>query len=241
MRMAVRREIGGWAPVQEPYRHRIPLGLLMLEKGWITAPQLRRAVEAQRKTGNLRIGEWLVRQGAADEASVSRALSMQWACPVLRLPEGRATLQAGVIPRLFLEAFKALPVRTGGGKLLYLGFEERKDTVLSFAVEKMTGVKVESGIVPSSDFWNAYAKALSEVFPPVQFVEAVSEPAAAHALARSIERVQPVNSRLVRVRNWLWLRMFLKPGISIDPKVASVRDVICTIGPFDSSSTPLCR
>lgn len=241
MRVAVRREAENWAPVQEPYRHRIPLGLLMLEKGWITAAQLRRAVEAQKRTGKLRIGEWLVRQGAADEASVSRALSMQWGCPVLQLGDGRATLEAGVIPRLFVEAFRALPLRTASDKLLYLGFEERKDAILALAVERMTGARVESGIVHSSDFWSASARAISDGFPPVQFVEAVSESAAAHVMARSIERVQPVNSRLVRVRNWLWLRMFPKPEKSIDPKITSVSDVICTIGAINSSSVLLCR
>jgi hypothetical protein len=236
MRAAVQREMEGWAPVQEPYRHRIPLGLMMLEQGWITAPQLRHAVEAQKRTGNLRIGEWLVKQGAADEASVSRALSMQWGCPVLPLRDGRGTAEAGVLPHLFIEAFKVLPVRIGGDKLLYLGFEERKDTVLALAVERMTGARVESAIVQSSDFRNASATLLAAVFPPVQYVEAVSEEAAAHVLARSIERAQPVNSRLVRVRNWLWFRMFLNRRNSTATKIEPVSDVICTIGPFDSSN-----
>ena len=236
IRMAVRRETETWSPAVEPYRHRVPLGLLMLEQGLISSSALRRALEAQRRTGKLRIGEWLIQQGAADEASVARALSVQWGCPVLPLSEEKWALCAGVIPRLFLEAFKVVPVRTGGEKLLYLGFEERREAVLALAAERMAGVRVESGIVLSSEFRGATTRLLSDSFPPVQFVEAVSEWAAAHALARSIERFQPLDARLVRVRSWLWLRMFLQRGNPVSPKAESVRDVICTVGPLDSSN-----
>jgi len=141
-----------------------------------------------------------------------------------------------VIPRLFLEAFKVVPVRTGGEKLLYLGFEERREAVLALAAERMAGVRVESGIVLSSEFRGATTRLLSDSFPPVQFVEAVSEWAAAHALARSIERFQPLDARLVRVRSWLWLRMFLQRGNPVSPKADYVSDVICTVGPLDSSN-----
>lgn len=208
----------------------------MLEQGWISASELRRALEAQKRSGKLRIGEWLIQQGAADEESVSRALSVQWGCPILHVREERAAAAAGVIPRLFLESFKALPVRTGSDKLLYLGFEERRDAVLALAVERMAGARVESGIVRSSAFRSATARLSAASFPAAQFVEAVSAWAAAHALARSIERSQPLDARLVRVRNWLWLRMFFKEQGSIFPSAESVRDVICSIGAFDSSN-----
>lgn len=234
--LSLQRERIGWSPVTEPYQPRIPLGLLMLEQGLISAPQLRRAVEAQKRTGKLRIGEWLIKQGAADERSITRALSMQWGCPVLRLSEERTTVVAGLIPRLFLEAFKVLPVRTGGDKLLYLGFEGRRDAVLALAVERITGVRVESGIVQSSEYRSASERVCSDPFPPLQLIEAVSERAAAHTLARSIERAQPVDSRLVRVHKWLWLRMYLNGQNPVCPDRDSVRDVICTIEPFDSSN-----
>jgi hypothetical protein len=232
LQLAVRRELAGWAPVERPHRHRIPLGLLMLEKGLITTAQLRQAVEAQKKEGNLRIGEWLVKQGATDEATVVRALGMQWGCPVLSLADFSAEAAIWVMPRLFVEAFGALPIRVAAHKILYLGFEERIDSALAFSVERMTGLRVESGVVQSSAYKNASAQILNRTFPAVQLAEAVSESAAAHVLAKFVERLQPVASRLVRVHQWLWLRMFLKPQDAGNPKISSVRDVICTIGPF---------
>src|ERR1700722_20054238 len=80
---ALRREIDGRSATREMHRHRIPLGLLMLERGWITREQLRAALRAQEAAGTGRIGEWLVEQHATDEATVTRALGLQWSCPIL--------------------------------------------------------------------------------------------------------------------------------------------------------------
>ena len=54
------------------------------------------------------------------------------------------------MPRLFVDAFGALPLRVAAGKILYLGFEDRLDPVLALAVERMTGLRVESGLVQES-------------------------------------------------------------------------------------------
>ncbi len=53
MQLAVERELGDGSErtVVAPHRHRVPLGLLMLAQGWITHPQLRRALDAQRESG----------------------------------------------------------------------------------------------------------------------------------------------------------------------------------------------
>ena len=55
----------------------------MLEQGWITSGQLRQALEAQKAAGGGRLGIWLVRQQGVSEQLVTRALGLQWSCPVL--------------------------------------------------------------------------------------------------------------------------------------------------------------
>lgn len=227
---AVQRELDGRLQNIEPYRHRIPLGLLMLEQGWITSQQLRTAIEAQRNAGNLRIGEWLVTQRACTEELVSRALSIQWSCPVLSLAGLKVSHE--LLPRLFVEAFGALPLRDASGRIAYLGFEQSVDTALAFSVEKMTGKRVESGILPSSLHLEGVGRMRNQAFAEAQVAEAASEYAAAHLLAKSIERAQPVSSRLVRVHDWLWLRMILKRQAGALLDRARTRDVLCRVGPF---------
>jgi hypothetical protein len=202
----------------------------MLEQGWITRQQLREALESQREAGSGRLGEWLIRHRASDEVTVTRALGLQSSCPVLAVESRDLASLSPVVPRLFLDAFSALPLRIASGKLLYLGFEQRLDLTLAHAIGRMTGLRVESGIVCSSLFRPALARLLKETFPSTQLAEAVSEAAGAHAMARSIERMQPVNSRIVRIHDLIWLRMWLSRENDPVSGDFSVSDVICSIG-----------
>jgi hypothetical protein len=106
------------------------------------------------------------------------------------------------------------------------------DTALAFSVEKMAGKRVDSGILQSSSHLEGVSRIRNEIFPEAQVAEAASEHAAAHLLAKSIERAQPASSRLVRVHDWLWLRMILKRQSRAVLDLASIRDVVCRVGPF---------
>jgi len=227
---SVRREMEGRVTAPEAHRHRIPLGLVMLEQGWINAAQLRSALDAQKEAGGGRLGHWLVGQQAAPEKLVTRALGLQWSCPVLALDFHDAEGLTPLLPRLFLDAFGALPLRVAASRLLYLGFEDRLDPVLALAVERMTGLRVECGMVAGSQFGPAHTRMLGARFPRVELIEASSEPAIIHALTKAIERERPLQSRLVRVHDCLWLRMTLRPSDGPMPDVANLADLICSIG-----------
>jgi hypothetical protein len=232
IRSAIRRELEGRGSPPAAHSHRIPLGLLMLEKGWITPGQLRKALEAQRNAGSGRVGEWLVRQHATTETMVTRALSLQWSCPALSLDSRTMEPSTTVMPRLFLDAFGVVPLSVPSGKLLYLGFEEALDPVLALALERATGAHVESGIMQTTVFKKVLAGLLQCEFPAVQLCEANSEFPAAQLLAKAIERNEPIDSRLVRVHDFLWLRMNSSRNYRGVASMASVRDVVCTIGKF---------
>lgn len=228
---AVVREMDGLGSSGQTYRHRIPLGLLMMQQGWISADQLRSALEAQRAAGSGRLGQWLVRQKVASEEMVTKALGLQWSCPILSFdPQGVLALSAAM-PRLFLDAYGALPLRLAAEKVIYVGFEERLDPVLALAVERMTGLQVECGVVRESLFRYAHGQMLAASFPSAELVEASSVGAASHALAKALERARPIASRLVRVHDCLWLRLWLRAQHGPLPVATSVRDVLCSIGP----------
>lgn len=227
---AIRREMQGRKGHFELHRHRIPLGLLMMEQGWITPAQLRRALDAQKAAGSGRLGEWLVRQRAVSEARVTRALAMQWSCPVLLAEAHDAGQMTAVMPRLFVDAFGGLPLRQAGERLLYLGFEQSPDRILALALERMLGLRLECGIVPASEFRTAQANMLRAVFPPVELVEAAGEVPAARIMGRALEKARPVASRLVRVHDLLWLRLWLRPQTTPLAEPGTVRDLVCSIG-----------
>jgi hypothetical protein len=233
VRAAVVREGKGRGAASEPHRHRIPLGLLMLEKGWITEGQLRGAVTSQKQHGG-RLGGWLVRQQGVSEELVTRALALQWSCPVLSAGAQDAARLAPLVPRLFVDAFGAVPLRLAAGKVLYLGFEDRLDPVLARAIERMTELRVECGVVADAEFDASHERALRAKYPSVELVEAASEEMLAHALARAVEKARPAEARLVRVHEFLWLRMLRKAASGASAGIVSeaetVEDVIGTVG-----------
>jgi len=56
-----------------------------------------------------RLGHWLERQQGVSEQLVTRALGLQWSCPVMPLEFHDAEALAVLVPRLFVDAFGALP------------------------------------------------------------------------------------------------------------------------------------
>ena len=104
VRAAIRRETGemNGVGVDVPHRHRVPLGLVLLAQGWITHPQLQAALEAQKQTGQGRIGDWLVQSCGLAEERVTRGLGVQWSCPVLAMNGFSPSAMALVMPKRFI-------------------------------------------------------------------------------------------------------------------------------------------
>jgi hypothetical protein len=225
---ALRREMSGNAGGPETHRHRIPLGLLMLQQGWINNEQLRAAVEQQKNSGG-RLGYWLVRKQNVSEQLVARALGLQWSCPVLGMEFYDGEGLTSLVPRLFVDAFGALPLRVAAGKILYLGFEGRLDPVLALSLERMTGLRVESGIVSESEFRPAHTRLLGAKFPNAELIESASEQVLVEMLTKRLERVKPVECRVVRVHDCLWVRLWLRPQKGSLAKMDEVQDLICSV------------
>jgi hypothetical protein len=149
---------------------------------------------------------------------------------VLPLERYDADALTCMVPRLFVDAFGALPLRVAAGKLLYLGFEDRIDPVLALAIERITGLRVECGLVQGSLFREAHVRILNAKFPPVELIETGGEQALVQALSKAIERVRPANARLVRVHDCLWLRMWQSAGSINAIGSDGVHDLIASIG-----------
>lgn len=226
---ALRREVEARGISREAYRHRIPLGLLMMEQGWISPNDLRAALASQRSAGCGKLGEWLVRQQSTSEEMVTRAMGLQWGCPVLSLDFHSPGSLTSLMPRLFVDAFGVLPLRLAAGRILYLGFDNRIDPALALAVERMTGLRVEAGLVQSSLFGPAHARALEERYPSAGLVEAATEQVLAQALANAIEESHPAEARLVRVHDCFWLRLWRRPQTDAVPDPGTIRDVIASM------------
>jgi hypothetical protein len=207
--------------------------LVLLSRGVITQEQLRKALEAQRKAGTGRLGEWLIRQKAVNEEHVTRALSAQWNCPVLTGVSYDPVVMAPAFPRLLIDSFGAVPLRLAGRELLYVAFEDRIDRCLLLAVERMLGLKVEAGLLRESEFRQVQQDVLRAPFPRTRLLEAANMRGLVHAFTSMLEERKAVRSQIVRVHDYYWLRIWRSPDATEDrralPAAEDVEDMVCSL------------
>ncbi len=222
---AVLRELNSdmpWAP--QPHRHRMPLGLILLGQGIISEEQLRQALDAQRTSGKGRIGLWLMRQSGLSEDRVTRALAQQWGCPLYQVTAHQPESVATLVPRLFLDSYGMLPLRVAGGKVLHLGFEDRIQSAAALAIARMTGLRIETGVVPSTQFLRAHERMMDAAYPRTVLTEASSAQSAIGKITEAVERIRPHAARLVRLHQYLWLRMWRTPVTAGDARSSAAQD-----------------
>lgn len=233
VRAAVKREVddGIGAGFRAPHRHRVPLGLVMLAQGWITHPQLRRALEEQKARGSGRIGDWLVGECGLPPEKITQGLSVQWNCPVMTAEGITPRAAALTVPRMFIEQFGLVPLRIAGGRILYLGFKENLDASAAFALERMSDLKVESGLVDDEGYEMARARLLGSEFVPTVLETVRDSDEMTVRVREMLENQQPVAARLVRVHQYYWLRMWLETGAmtGVGTVPGSTEDVFDTV------------
>jgi hypothetical protein len=136
------------APPELPVQHRIPLGLLMLARGQLTNHQLHLALEAQKRSGRGRIGEWLETFGFASEPQITSALGVQWACPVFASSAMLDLAAARMLPYRLLASFRMCPVQfVERSRTMYVSFGEGVDHAALYAIEQMLECRTEPGLV----------------------------------------------------------------------------------------------
>jgi hypothetical protein len=172
-----------------------------------------------------------MRQQGISEHWITRALSLQWNCPVLSIDQHDPEAMAALLPRLFVEAFGVLPLRVAAGSILYVGFEDRLDPVVTLAMERMLGLRVESGLIQSTQFRAAHERMLNISYPRTELIEAASESPLVRVLTKAVERAKPVESRLVRIHDCVWLRMWTRPQAGAVAEAGGVEDVIGSLAP----------
>lgn len=231
-RVSIQREAGDANAHGVVHQHRVPLGLILLSRGIITHEQLRKALEAQKKTGTGRLGEWLIRQEAVDEQQVTSALSAQWNCPVLLGAPYDPIVMACAFPRLLIDSFGGVPLRLAGSSLLYVAFADRIDRCLVLAVERMLGLKVEAGILRQSEFQRVREEVLHAPFPKTRLLEAVNIRGLVHAFAAFLEERKAVRSQIVRLHDYFWLRIWRSQATEtgkVLPGAEEVEDMVCSL------------
>jgi hypothetical protein len=232
---SVRREMDGGDSTSITYAHRVPMGLMLVEQGRISPAELEAALDGQRRaaqeTGETgQLGQWLLRSGVLSEPALTRALSVQWNCPVFSLAGYRPEDVASSMPRFFSDALGALPVRVAGRRL-HVAFSGHVDRSLTYAMKQMSGLAVDAGVACDSEFRKAQKRFLETPAPETRFLEAGSSWVLVRAITKMIESEKPEEARLARIHEYYWLRLWRRvargAGLAARNQVA---DLLCTVG-----------
>ena len=123
--------------------HRIPLGLVLISRGWLTPEQLRAGLERQRHRGG-KLGESLRALGYVHEEEITAGLATQWACPVLYFRAFVAERHLRRVPLRLQELHSMLPVHySEPAAILVLAFSNGVDYSVTQAVAGMLGCRIE--------------------------------------------------------------------------------------------------
>ena len=201
---AVRGQIESWEPAPAERALRMPLGLILLSRGWIGHRELQEALAAQRSAGHGRIGEWLHRMHGVSEETVAKGLAIQWSCAVL--PSGMPSLEPApaLIPAFLQKRYDFALLRQGPEATLYLAGRYRPEHAAARALEHMLREPVQAAFIEDA----VWCRAEMDAADATQLATPGRDGAAAF-VSELIERVRPCDARLVRVHDHLWLRMWL--------------------------------
>jgi len=199
-----------------PVRHRVPLGLLMISRGQLTNQQLRSALEAQRETGQHRLGEWLEKLGFASEQQVTAALARQWACPLLSATVSCDPHCTQLLPYRLLENFRILPLQfVAVTRTFHLAFGDGIDYSALYAIEQMLDCRTQACLSTRSGVEQALRILAQERRPTDLVFEGWRE---ASEMARItcgyVLKLGAEDVRLVGCRGFIWARLSTGPDIA---------------------------
>jgi hypothetical protein len=206
-----------FVPQNPAAAHRVPLGLLLLERQQLTADQLRQALAAQRTAGHGKIGHWLQTLRFVNAEQITSALACQWSCPVLRAPYPK-TCHDPSIPLALLEWLPMLPVHyVASTATLHICFSERIDYTVLYAIEQMLRCRTEPCLMVPGSLREKLQKH-SERRPEHEIV--FDETTGLHAFARSIrsycQLARATEVRLAPCGPHLWARLLCPGSLPLD-------------------------
>lgn len=192
-----------------PPSNRIPLGLLMVARGWLTHEQVVKALAAQQTARSGQIGDWFERLGFATEQQVTSALALQWGCPVTSSLDSAALQPFDRIPLGILESFQMVPLQfVAATNTIYIAFGQRVDHAALYAIEKILDCRTRPCVAGRRNVAEELIRMrqqprLRELeFGPMNDFAEIGRVSVSYML-----RLGADDARLGRVGDFIWLRL----------------------------------
>jgi hypothetical protein len=203
---------------EKPRAHRLPIGLLLVNRGMISPSLLREALRCQREAGHGRIGDWLCHNGFLTTHQLTAALAQQWGCPVFPLENQSApALWSDLIPLPLLESAAAVPAYASlDSRILHIAFGERVDHTLLYAVEQMLPCRTFPCVAPAPSVQTQlehFRKLTSGNYVSFDTIRECSE--MTWTICNYATELKPDRIALARAGSYVWVRFF-RPNAARD-------------------------
>jgi hypothetical protein len=196
-------------PRESAPKHRVPLGLLLLARGYLNEDQLQAVLSAQLEARQGKIGAWAQKLNFVTERQVLSGLSLQWSCPLLALQTPPDATCSRMLPWDLLASLRMMPVRfVRSTSLLYIAVCEGVDHGALAAIEQMlhchavpclVSDRVMDGWMEEESTWKS---------PQVQVFEKTSGAGEmARITASYAGRLSAEGVRIARCGHYGWVRL----------------------------------
>jgi hypothetical protein len=191
-------------------RYRVPLGLMLVSKGIITAQHVQEALKAQRDSNAGRLGEWLRQQGIVTEGQITAALGVQWGIPVFHLAQSAGFAEcARMIPlKMMEESRMALVHYLPTSRSLYVAFSDGIDFAALRALEQMLDCHTQPCVIGESEMAEALRAVRGMERPSETLLDCPRDSAKLAATTREwVESNQAAQVRAVLSSEHVWVRL----------------------------------
>ncbi len=220
---------------ERPRRHRVPLGLLLVNRGSLSPQQLREALQAQASHGGEKLGSVLRHLGFVPAEEVTAALAHQWGCPVFPLdPQAPLLGFQDLVPLPLLESACAVPVYVSpDGGTLHLAFGERLDHTTLYSVERMLGRRTIACVAEETAVVRALEEMRRRDAEPDSCFDTMRDPREIAWTIRSYAgEYRASQITLARASSYLWVRFVSRHPRDLLFRIRSAADPIPPSAPF---------
>ena len=132
------------------------VGEILIEKGFLKPDQLDKALQVQRESSGLRLGQALMRLGLVTEDQLAECLAQQLGIPYILIRSHQISEAAlALIPKNIAGRYSVLPLDRIGNILTVAIYDELSQEDIE-DLEKMTGCRLKFFFTTFSDFKAAY-------------------------------------------------------------------------------------
>ncbi len=201
--------------VQSKRRHRIPLGLELVSRGYIDGPALQAALQRQKQQPESRLGQILMSMGAVSEDQITTAVAAQWSVPVLRPDPCHVPEATQLIPFALMERYKMLPVHFNKQQnRLHMAFAQAVDYSVLYSIEQMLGVKTEACMADESVLVNLIGLTSNQDRPAEYVLNNISARELVSMIAGYALRLRTERINASSCHGQIWVRATTKASVA---------------------------